>query len=241
MTAFCFSESQGTGISLWVGNPDCQAAHDGLLAELANHTTAWLDPSGELNERLKGNLGEFITFFIGKAVHYRECRVQAANALAPLSNIAKPELDLLWLYLPEGEPQTDYAVVQEVKTTGGSDLAYARDLLVDYAKLFGVEPQLTLITRLQYAANLLRYHTLRPDLAERVMALAGISPRTCPAIRLTPTLVHDTESDDPTRVLVSVRTVLVVRDGWSDRSVSTWSVSLSTLSERLERLAKGQS
>ncbi len=133
MTAFCFSESASSGIVVWLGNPDCQAAHDGLLADLKNHTVAWLPASEALNQRLVGNLGEFIAFFVGKNSYFEECRVTAANALAPVSNISKPDLDLLWLYLPEGSSQEDYAVVQEVKTTGASDLAYSRSLIQDYA------------------------------------------------------------------------------------------------------------
>ena len=240
MSTFCFSETASSRVTLWVGNPNCQSAHNGLLAELANHTTAWLPDSEPLNERLKGNLGEFITFFVGKGSRYEQCRVTAANALAPVSNIAKPDIDLLWLHLPEEAPQNDFAVVQEVKTTTASDLDYARELLRDYAKLFGVQPALTLTSRLRYAANLLRYQSRRTDLAERVVNLAGISPGTCPRIHLTPTLVHDWASGDPATTMMAIRTVLVARDGWPDSSVETWSVSLSALSDRLERLAKGR-
>jgi hypothetical protein len=65
MTGFCFAETTTDGITLWLGNPSCQAAHDDLLAELGNHTSTWLPASEPLNPRLAGNLGEFITFFIG--------------------------------------------------------------------------------------------------------------------------------------------------------------------------------
>jgi hypothetical protein len=196
--------------------------------------------SEPLNPRLAGNLGEFITFFIGNGTRYQSCHVTAANALAPISNISKPDLDLLWLHLPEGRPQEDYAVVQEVKTTYASDLGYARELLRDYAKLFGVEPSLTLISRLRYASNVFRYQTRRPDLAERILDLAGITPATCPNIRLTPTLIHDRAYGDPITTMAAIRTVLVAADGWSDSSVDMWAIALGALRDRLERLARGR-
>lgn len=104
MTAFCFTETASSGVTLWFGNPDCQAAHDGLIAELRNHTEGWLPASESLNQRLVGNLGEFISFFVGHSSRYERCHVTAANALAPISNIAKPDLDLLWLCLPRSVP-----------------------------------------------------------------------------------------------------------------------------------------
>jgi hypothetical protein len=87
MTAFCFNETESGGVIIWLGNPDCQAAHDGLLSELEKHVVAWLPASEALNQRLVGNLGEFIAFFVGKGARYPACHLTAANALAPISNM----------------------------------------------------------------------------------------------------------------------------------------------------------
>jgi len=41
----------------------------------------------------------------------------------------------------------DYAIVQEVKTTGLTNLRYANELIADYEKLYGTNLDLTLRTR----------------------------------------------------------------------------------------------
>ncbi len=60
-----FAKNETHGIILWVGDPDCQAAHNATLSWLqANCPNFCSTPSVEDNI-LKGNLGETIAFCVG--------------------------------------------------------------------------------------------------------------------------------------------------------------------------------
>jgi hypothetical protein len=129
--------------------------------------------------------------------------------------------------------------VQEIKTTGATDLNYADRLIEDYGKLFGTDIQFTLQTRLGVAANQMDGMNVDYDLCCRTTQLGGISPVTSPRIRLIPTLVHDDNAHAPVQRLVAVRQTLVSAEGWTGTSVRCWSIALDHLDDRLARLSCG--
>src|SRR5438045_819661 len=119
-----FVDSTRDRVSLWIGDPTDQAAHDSLLAALSEISPNNFDPAATLNNRLMGNLGEFITFFVGKNQPFADARPMLANALAPLTQISRPDVDIMWLVLPDQQTlQSDFVVIQEVKTTCASNLS----------------------------------------------------------------------------------------------------------------------
>jgi hypothetical protein len=143
----------------------------------------------------------------------------------------------LWVFFGDDQAD-DYAVLQEVKTTGGPDLSYADQLPIDYDKLFGTDPHFSLHTRLLEAKNELEFVHREPLLVPRLTQLAGATPGACSKIRLVPTLVHDEAADDDEGVLQAVRAT-IVGGGWEDQHVEAWSIALDDLSDRLSRLAMG--
>jgi hypothetical protein len=97
------------------------------------------------------------------------------------------------VFRPEGDQHQDrqgadaldrqYAVLQEVKTTGANDLTHANRLIEDYIKLFGTDAEVTLQTRLGVAANHMETLNIESEICCRTTEMGGISPRdvfTCP-------------------------------------------------------------
>lgn len=233
--------SEQPRITVWLGNPDCQSAHDAVLDELSQFCSEFLLKAPSDDARLnilKGNLGEFIGFCIGKWGALSSHRAFAANAFTPLGSISKPEIDIVWLYFGE-KPSDDIGILQEVKTTASTSLSYADNLIKDYEKLFGTDPALTLQTRLQAIKNRLEYEHKRKDLCARISNLAGQSPQTSLRIQLIPTLVYEREGNNPLTRMVAIRSALCGR-GWTPSSVEAWAVGLSDLNARLVRLATGK-
>ena len=68
--------------------------------------------------------------------------------------------------------------------------------------------------------------------------LAGDGPQTSLRLRLIPTLVHTAESS-PVEKMVAINTTLIGR-GWGSSQVQPWAIGLSTLDDRLLRLAMGK-
>jgi hypothetical protein len=238
MNGFCFRNSGAAEISVWLGEPDCDAAHVGLRDKLAS-IVAKFDPTATLDNRLQGNLGEFIAFFVGEAAYGLPCI--APNALAPLSNISRPDLDIVWLSFSSTADSEDLAILQEVKTTLSSTYSYATALLDDYNKFFEVDPATTLASRLTVVANQLEFGPMRNRaLAQRVLKMIGTSPDNCPQIRITPTLVHDLSGGQPNSQMNLIRTALVTGKRWPPASVSAWAIGLSQLGLRLQKLLQGE-
>ena len=227
-----------TGWSAWEGNPDDDAAHQTILAWLQSAVTAgFLEEKGALSNRVKGNLGEFIAYCIGKGHVFTNVTIaHAANAWDPLSEMSRPDVDIVWLYFGNTEAD-DWAALQEVKTTGADSLGLADDLIVDYEKLFGENLRLTLQTRLGALKNRLDQQG-RGDLSSRVTALGGPAPNRARGIRIVPTLLHDSAHNASVK-MVAVRQALIGR-GWSADVVECWSVALGNIDQRLTRLARGQ-
>ncbi len=236
-----FRHGQPTDVFVWTGDPDCQAAHDWLLTWLQDHVAFIAPPAAgafQINQRILGNLGETVSMCIGLSLRPPAERCFAVNAHQPLSDISRPDVDLLWLTFGE-DSRDDFAFIQEVKTTGQANLAYANTLLDDYAKLFGPDPQVTLHTRLQGIQTTLDIQHLRSDLADRVSRLAAKSPRSCrSAVRLLPTLVHDRGCQaNPRTKMLAIAGTLTTR-GWEN--VEPWAIGLTDMVDRFGRLAVGQ-
>ena len=117
-------------VSCWRGTPDCQAAHNYILDWLTRLEVQFLVQGEDIGLRRKGNLGECIAFLIARDNGHGEAMSFAPNGLKPTHNISRPEIDIVWLFL-EDAPAEDYAVLQEVKTTGASNPDYADQLIVD--------------------------------------------------------------------------------------------------------------
>ena len=143
----------GHGWLLWVGDPDDNAAHQEILSWLQGQNSQFEGPNTAPSNHMKGNLGEFIAYNIGR--HYvapAGARAFTANAFDPIVNNSRTEVDVLWVNL-SGNPTQDSVTIQEVKTTGSTSLSLADGLISDYEKLFGQNLKLSLRTRLSSLKN----------------------------------------------------------------------------------------
>jgi hypothetical protein len=195
----------------------------------------FLSDKSLVNKSVVGNLGEFTAFSLARQdstlANYKPF---AANALNPLSRISKNELDIVWIRFGETS-RDDLAVLQEVKTTSNPSLSYADNLIDDYDKLFGENPQFTLHSRLWSIKNTLEFVMERPDLCPRVSELAGTKPENSPKIHLLPTIFHERNGSDPRRKMIAIRSTLCSK-GWPTNAVKAWGIGLSELGARLVRL-----
>ena len=238
MPNFRNKPGHSTGLLEWEGDPDDDAAHQTILGWLQQAVTAGFLPSASpVSSRVKGNLGEFIAYRVGESFVFSNVAIaHAANAWDPLSDISRPEVDIVWLYFGSTEAG-DWAALQEVKTTGAATLQLADTLIDDYEKLFGENVRLTLQTRLSALKNKLDQQG-QGHLAPRITALGGPSPNRARGIRLIPTLLHDSAYNSSVK-MVAVRQALIGQ-GWSTNVVECWSIALADLGYRLSRLARGQ-
>lgn len=238
-TTFAFTRSIRGPISDWRGLPDCQSAHNYLHQRL-NFVLhgRWLPRSETLNQRRKGNLGEFVAWCIGQGSTYSTHYAFPANAFDPLSNISVNGIDIVWLFMPDAEDQNDCAVILESKTTTASSTEYVTTVVDDFDKLFGTDPAFTLQSRLQHIKNRLEFSHRRKDLCTRVDALAATTPADCHQITLLPTVIHDLSSTNPDTDLLAVRSMLRAK-GWDENKVLPWAVAFNNLGDRLERLSHG--
>ena len=238
MSGFRKNSNHIQGCLAWEGDPDDAAAYNTILNWLESATNSgFLKPSESFSNRLKGNLGEFIAYQLGKNYVFTNIEIApSANAWDPLFQMSKPDIDIVWLYFGDAETE-DWAAIQEVKTTGEASLNLAYDLITDYDKLFGENPRLTLQARFAALKNKLEEFG-QAELSPRLTALGGFSPNTAHGIRIYPTLLHDSANDSSAK-MVSVRQTLIGR-GWFPSVVECWSISLSDLDNRLSRLARGQ-
>jgi len=234
-----FAKHDAGGVVLWVGDPDCQAAHDAILRWLQENCPLFSTQSAEDDNILRGNLGETIAFCAGHWSVFNDTLAHAftANALNPFGKGSRPGIDIVWIRFG-ATPDDDVAVFQEVKTTGSPSLTLADNLISDYDKLFGTDPRFTLHTRLQDIKNKLEYEHGRPELCPRMTELAGQSPQTSPQVRLFPTLVHERHESDPRTKMLAIRETLCGK-GWARQAVQAWAIGFFDLNDRLFRLAQG--
>ena len=238
MTGFKRGADSTQGWSSWEGDPDDNAAHQTILEWLLEGAPGgFRNQNAPLPNAVKGNLGEFIAYRIGESYVFTDgTSAYTANASDPLSEISRPDIDIVWLHFGDAESDA-WAALQEVKTTGDVSLRLADDLSADYDKLFGENVRLTLPTRLGALKN--RLDQLgQANLSPRLTALGGPSPDRSRGIRLIPTLIHDKAHDSASKMAV-VRQILMGK-GWSSDVVECWSVALAELDDRLARLARGQ-
>src|SRR5437016_1898335 len=108
---------------VWRGSPSCQAGHDALLTWLTYNAKPFLAPASARRDDniLRGNLGETIAFCVSYEHDCKGHRAFATNALRPFRPKSDIDMDILWLML-EADPARDFAIIQEVKTTSGTDL-----------------------------------------------------------------------------------------------------------------------
>lgn len=237
MPGFRRSGRGTTGWLLWIGEPDDDQAHWTIVAWLRSINAAFQAPGTPLSNRTKGNLGEFITYCIGKHhVHPPAMFAYTENAWDPLGNISRPGPDIKWLSIGQN-PATDWIIIQEVKTTGTNSLSIANDLITDYAKLFGQNLKLTLRTRLTHLKTQLEQQG-RHDLVPRVTELGGPSAEQSRGVGLAPTLLHDASLDSSTK-MTAVRQAIIGL-GWPAQAVECWSIQLDDLDTRLNRISGGQ-
>lgn len=226
-------------VVLWLGKPDCQAGHKFILEQLQQLGVVFLSSSTSVNNSVAGNIGEFTAFRLAlQDGSFKDYKPFPANALNPLSKISRNELDIVWIRFGQTS-RDDLAVLQEVKTTANPNLAYADNLIADYDKLFGEDPQLTLHTRLWAIKNTLEFTMGLPHLCPRVTELAGTRPENSPKIQLLPTVFHERNGSDPRRKMIAIRSTLCSK-GWPTAAVKAWAIGLSELGSRLVRLATGQ-
>ncbi len=232
-----FEKTETNPVMVWAPSPDAQAAHDWFLAHLQAMGLPFF--AGDLSTRVQGNLGECCYMLVGTENDYAGYQCHPANAHQPLQDISRSEMDIIWLWL-DGDPLGDYVVLQEVKTTGGDDLAYAGKLIEDFDKLFGADPTLTLSTRLNAVANTLEYGHGNTAHADRVRTLGGLTPQTTVGVQLVPSVMYDrARVADPSPKMAAVRQSVLAM-GWAPEVVESSALGLEDLLERLERLKAGE-
>jgi hypothetical protein len=232
-----FLKSGDSDVAIWLGDPNCQSAHDKVLKFLRVYFSRFMTPA-DFDDKVKGNLGETICLCVGIWNEYKDCLPFTANAFAPLSRISKPDIDIVWIHFGSTESD-DLAILQEVKTTSDPSLQITRLLVADYEKLFGTNPRLTLQTRLGAIKMQIELQHKEPQLCSRIDRLGGQSPSTSPKVRLIPSLVQELSGPDPVPKLLVVKQTICGK-GWQPDSVSTWAVRLSDLDSRLRRLSEGK-
>ncbi len=226
------------GLTVWEGDPDDEAAHQKILSWLESAVDGrFLGATSTLSNRIKGNLGEFVAYEIGATyVFTNVADAYGANTPTPLSDISRPDLDIVWLHFGDTE-QDDWAALQEVKTTGQRRLDIADQLVSDYGKLFGEDVQLTLQTRLGALKNKLEQQG-QADKSSRITRLGGPTPERATGIKLIPTLMHDNAISSSSKMTL-VRQALIGR-GWSAGTIECWSILLGDLDRRLSLIAQGR-
>jgi hypothetical protein len=229
----------GAGIvKEWRGNPQCDDLHSFILEHLRQIGCTFVPSGTSLRMPQIGNLGEFICFVVEHAKTFPNCIFEPANALRPLNTISNDGIDILWLSL-EQNPQNDFVVLQEVKTTGDPDLPIHYKLVQDYRKRFGQSSADTLSIALQALKSRLRFQDGNPQRALRVTRLAATSPSNASSILLMPTIVHDAIATNAQGVLLNVKTAVAALK-WPASVIHPRSIALTDLMARLQNLSQGR-
>ena len=229
---------------LCVPSPNQEQAHKAMLVKLSPMIGGEFLPNGsELSEIQFGNMGEFISSFIGEdAVDYLvECHCDARNAYNPLNPISVSGVDLMWVQFGT-LPSEDRLYIQEVKTTSQSNLSIANGLIDDYEKLFGTDQNVSLKSRVSLLKVKVRSEWKRPDLAQRCTKFVGVEPTECDNVTILPTVVFDSdiaEKNVAVGRLTYVQTTLLGR-GWTKNQIEVFGISLSSLRETISELAWGK-
>jgi hypothetical protein len=241
-----FTKTNISGVELWNGSPGCQDGHNWILEELTPKVVKFrVPPIASDDHILRGNLAEFVAYRLAlgdlESAYHSPTGAKfnfPANGHAPLNTVSKTEIDIVWLFFAKSA-NDDILILQEVKVTGDPKLTYANELIVDYEKLFGVNPNATLQTRLQGLKSLFEDSLDLPQYARRIQLLAQATPKTSTKVRLVPTLVHEKANADPAMKMMAIRNT-IAGQGWVPTSVTAWAIGLSELNDRLVRLAMGK-
>jgi hypothetical protein len=235
-----FKQSPHPEVSIWIGDPSCDAAHAALLKGLNDLKVPFIGPGESITQSQRGNLGEYICLHIARAGTFSRMEKFAQNAVQPLSGISIAGLDLTYVYFDPRSEEKDLLYIQEVKTTTANNLNYLSKLTSDYEKLFATNMNLTLQTRIQNLANSFEIERNNDAFAERVQRLGGKAPKECSRVRLMPTGIHALGVGNPSQKMLAIRSA-VTTFGWNQAQISPWSIGISELEDRLLRLARGQS
>jgi hypothetical protein len=227
----------------WHPRPHDDAAHKALLRFLGRLVgKAFFASMTDLPEPVKGNLGEFVSYFVG-----RKCGGCMAyqfqfptNALMPLTHASTPGIDCIWLHVG-GRPADDWIIVQEVKTASTEDCAHARHLEDDFERL--IAPDTTsLAVRLRSLKNVLEFGWRKPGLAARLNKF--IEPKVEKFVNTIalPTLVFDhvRATEDTATARISVVRDALISKGWLPGRVQAWVIGFGDLESRFIRLAMGR-
>lgn len=225
----------------YTGDPTCADAYKWVSELLAETTNAWLTQADEFNDRIKGNIGEFVAFHVVKqGIDIQPgWYVFYSNTDTPLSRISGAGLDIFYLFLgADLAGKLDRLIIQEVKTTGSASLAYARALVDDYEKLKSVDPSLNLQARLRaLKARMRDTHNIKDKaILSRVQSLSHPEPAKCSKVHFLPTLVHELTNSLPVLKLSQVRAAISAQ-GWNIKLISPISIGLTRLDEGFLHLA----
>ncbi len=187
-----------------------------------------------------GNLGEAITYLVGRTERFNSAPFVAAlaSALTPFNASAVTGVDITIVYLdPNGIVANDRLFIQEIKTTGATQLGYSTALIGDYQKLLDTtKPSLSLMSRVSALKGKLKWeHHYPSELLQRVEDLAQPCASDCTRISLLPTLIHDRNSN-PVTALSHVM-VEIQKQGWPQGCIEAWSISISRLNQALLHMA----
>lgn len=231
-------------IHCYVGAPTCATFYSWILQSLEELMhPAFGPPSPPLTgitPGQMGNIGEAITYLVGRAERFNSAPFVAAlgSALTPFNPSALTGVDITIVYLdPNGVVANDRLFIQEVKTTGAAQLGYSTALIADYQKLLDTtKPTLSLMSRVSSLKCKLKWeHHFGPDLLQRVEDLAQPIASDCSRVRLLPTLVHDRGSN-PIAALSHVITE-IHNQGWPRGCIEAWSISMAQLNQALLNIA----
>lgn len=226
------------------GDPGCEEAYQWVLGLLRMLNPQWLPLiTPHLPNGVKGNMGEFVAFHLSQhdGINGAGYYPILAGPVRPLVDAPDQGLDICFVYLdPAGNIENDRLYIQEVKTTGNSDLVYANNLLSDYEKLLGSTGNLNLEARiLAIKARLMYERGLSKDEIERVELLTHPEASKCIKVRLLPTLIHEAVGADPVAKMTYLKAKLLAM-GWLDGSVEPRSLGFSKLNEGFLKLSKNQ-
>lgn len=239
-----FKVKQSIGLRSYVGNPKCEDAYRWIREKLSDTTNDFIGKATDFNDRIKGNLGEFVAFHIARSevepgtgwyIFY-------SNVDTPLSRISGSGLDICFLYFgADSSGAEDKLWIQEVKTTGSSSLAYATALVADYDKLRSADTSVNLQTRVRSLKARMRdiYGISDQEILDRVQLLAHPDPSKCQKVHLRPTLVHELKGADPATALAQVRSNIATQ-GWRLELIHPVSIGLTRLNDGFLHLAQNK-
>lgn len=237
-----FKPIQLDNLRSYTGYPKCEDAYKWILEKLIDTTNDFLVKATDFNDRIKGNLGEFVAFHITRAEvePSRGWYIFYSNADTPLSRISGPGLDICYLLLGnDSQGLDDRLLIQEIKTTGSATLAYAQALVADYEKLKSADTSANLQARVLALKARMRdmYGIADRGVLERVQMLAHPDPAKCSKVYLLPTLVHELEAATPGPTLADVREK-IGKQGWKLELVHPINIGLTKLNEGFLHLAQ---